>query len=400
MTIKIKKFNYPLLIPMLIPFQYLFAYDIITFTMLLISIVIFIQYKNVKLNNYIKMMMILIGFGILDISITNHISSTVTIIKEIILNIVPVFGFTIYLYSSKNIKNSIVAAFKCFILSTILCTIINWIADILNNFIWFRLGETLFNMNNNLTYFSYYLICASLCISFVLHYEKRIKIKICYSLLDVFILYSSYLTAVRKAFILILAFKIILYILINFNYKKPIRTFFKLIGIICIIVLLIYFIYLNLDTSSLMYKRLSNLFDDMFQLNTNIKLDHSLIVRENLRNTAKDCFMQYPILGYGFGAFRNYAMQSIGVNLYAHNNYLELLASTGVLGFILYYFPFLILIGKCIKRINSYFVAKWIISFLILRLIGDFGEVSYLTITYMFFYSIIFIIYERRASFD
>ena len=104
----------------------------------------------------------------------------------------------------------------------------------------------------------------------------------------------------------------------------------------------------------------------------------SLNERVELINSAFDFCSLNPILGVGFDGFREYS----GFGKYSHNNYLELLANTGIIGFILHYsFIFYLVVAVLKKIINnkgtSRLVALTFLNALIVILFFDISIVTY-----------------------
>lgn len=58
-----------------------------------------------------------------------------------------------------------------------------------------------------------------------------------------------------------------------------------------------------------------------------------------------EMFLQRPLFGYGIGGFQQYSANHYGRYVYAHSNYVELLADFGIVGFIIY-------ISRYIKNIS------------------------------------------------
>ena len=63
------------------------------------------------------------------------------------------------------------------------------------------------------------------------------------------------------------------------------------------------------------------------------RIDRSTSERLYLIEEAKEIWWQHPIVGVGWDNFRYFN----SLHVYAHNSYYELLASLGVIGFVLYY---------------------------------------------------------------
>lgn len=85
-------------------------------------------------------------------------------------------------------------------------------------------------------------------------------------------------------------------------------------------------------------------------------------------------FREKPIWGFGADAFKHLS----GYNIYSHNNYIELMTNYGLIGLTLYYSVFLKLIKDLLLlafRGNVY--SKFLLSFFIMRIVSDFGNVSY-----------------------
>ena len=92
-------------------------------------------------------------------------------------------------------------------------------------------------------------------------------------------------------------------------------------------------------------------------------------------------FLESPIVGKGIGC-AGFALREIyGRYTYLHNNYIEILASGGIVGFVLYYTPYLLIFNSLIKRIFRFRDTNPLvfISFglLIAKLVAHFGTVVY-----------------------
>lgn len=61
-------------------------------------------------------------------------------------------------------------------------------------------------------------------------------------------------------------------------------------------------------------------------------------------------FLRRPLLGWGIGGFQQYSYINYGIYIYAHSNYIELLADFGIVGTLLYYSQYL----YCLKSMLLY----------------------------------------------
>ena len=132
----------------------------------------------------------------------------------------------------------------------------------------------------------------------------------------VFITICSFFTGTRKVLLVF----VVMLLLANRNIK--IR--YKIMGLITVIAA--YLVLMNVDT---FYFLLGHKID-FFRSDAYKMYDYSDQIRHDLLIHSWELFKHRP-WGSGFG----YVQATLGV--YAHNNYMEVLASLGLVGFILYY---------------------------------------------------------------
>lgn len=124
---------------------------------------------------------------------------------------------------------------------------------------------------------------------------------------------------------------------------------------------------------------LSQIRDTFFQMITgvssSIATDASTQERLYLIDTAKQVWWDHPILGVGWDNFRYYN----GLHVYAHNSYFELLACTGIIGFCLYYYYYLRLLGRSVMHALRGVSNEWdmlVIGVMIGFLIQEYGAIT------------------------
>lgn len=117
----------------------------------------------------------------------------------------------------------------------------------------------------------------------------------------------------------------------------------------------------------------------------------STLKRVNMLKKATQMFWEKPILGWGIGAFARYS----GYGYYCHNNYMELLVSGGIIGFIIYYGYIGIRILKtCVSYKTEY---KDLIYILIISIfIIDMGTVNFYSRIPFYFRTIIMFIVSSK----
>ena len=131
------------------------------------------------------------------------------------------------------------------------------------------------------------------------------------------------------------------------------------------------------------------------------KVDSSTLERKLFIKYGWEQFLMTPFLGIGAGNSGYITMKAAGWWTYLHNNYIELLATTGILGFGLYYYNFYYLIKGLIKKKTTKLfdinLKKFALIFILLLLILDYVLVSYNSkITYI--YLLIPLVFLDRRS--
>ena len=122
---------------------------------------------------------------------------------------------------------------------------------------------------------------------------------------------------------------------------------------------------------------------DRFQMSINSftgqgKVDNSTRLRKAFIKAGINQFLKTPILGVGIGNSGYIREKATGWFTYLHNNYVELLATTGIIGFGLYYSVYVYIIISCLKMIsqkNKYINVVLVI--MLLNVILEYGMVSY-----------------------
>ena len=104
-------------------------------------------------------------------------------------------------------------------------------------------------------------------------------------------------------------------------------------------------------------------------------VDHSAQIRNQFIYDAIAQWKKEPILGYGIDCYR--VVNTVKANYYSHNNFVEILADLGLIGFFVYYGGFFYCFKKLLSlRKNDNL--KWLFtSLLIIIMISDYGSVSY-----------------------
>lgn len=109
-------------------------------------------------------------------------------------------------------------------------------------------------------------------------------------------------------------------------------------------------------------------------------IDKSLDTREMARSIGIEYFLAHPFIGVGIGNF-----PKIYSNIaHAHNNYIELLCTIGLHGFLLFYYSYYIIIKGTVKELSP---SKALLFFAIIctLLIMDYSTTTYTGFGYIIF---------------
>lgn len=154
----------------------------------------------------------------------------------------------------------------------------------------------------------------------------------------------------------------ILNIYLLFGKKKIFWYFLTICGI-----LLIGFLILLLPPFQLILSRLLQAFTSFFTPNV---IDQSATTRFNMMQDALYFWRQNLIFGFGSDGFR----ASGGFKTYSHSSVSELLCSFGVVGFVLFYVPFVLPLIKKKKGNYSYL---YFVLFIVLMIVTSILSVTY-----------------------
>ena len=181
-----------------------------------------------------------------------------------------------------------------------------------------------------------------------------------------------------------------LVILIVFWLKSMRSSMGRFFGTVSIIVsaVVIFFLVRDLPAFQTLSLRMENIFSFLTGESKVIK-ENSTEVRMDYIRLGWEQFLKTPIFGNGIGC-AGYAMEETYNRVtYLHNNYIEILASGGIIGFILFYAPYAIALISLLKRVfkdrDRTPVVVITLVLLITRLIGHLGIVLYYSkIEYLF----------------
>lgn len=124
--------------------------------------------------------------------------------------------------------------------------------------------------------------------------------------------------------------------------------------------------------------------------------------RASMYQSAFILFEQNPVFGIGYQQFAKIS----GFNMYSHSTYAEALSCTGLIGFLLYFIPYGVVIHNLIKKLiklhkthEEQYVYMWIVMFVSLLFLGT-GMIHYyeINVNILFGMMIAFLNLDMRSS--
>lgn len=163
----------------------------------------------------------------------------------------------------------------------------------------------------------------------------------------------------------------------NRYIKWILRTLIVLIGI--------YFLWEQPIFATIRY-RMEIMIGTFLRTNAQNQTDYSTLQRQELIRVGISQFVKTPLLGVGINASGFLGKIAVNFSTYLHNNYIELLATGGIVGTLLYYYPVISVFVSSIKKRNNSNDIKLCMLFLLIQFINDTGAVQYaLKFTYVIF---------------
>ncbi len=291
----------------------------------------------------------------------------------------------LFIANDNDITKVLKKFFISFVIGTAIVSIICILYENPTNLSTTRLGTYLFagEYGTRMMY-TYNLEISIFILLYVFFNTKTLTKKMLYIFLIAFFMICIFLSGTRKILVGILLFGFI------HTYFSNKRNFLKLIFkmmIIIICCIAIYFVIMNVDV---FYNILGNRIEKAINYAKGTGIDASLRDRNVMIDYGIEYFKQHPIIGNGTNAFHVLFNIDYNQDLYAHNNFIELLCNYGIIGFSIYYSIYIIyLFSKSNSTYNIFFKSA-IISLLIL----DYWTISYYRIHFMIFLELTAMFYK------
>lgn len=196
-------------------------------------------------------------------------------------------------------------------------------------------------------------------------------------------------TQSRKALVLLFGGMMAVVVLKTLSSKDILKSAVKLLLALGIFVICFYFL-LKLEIFSGINERMQGWFDS-FLGREEAAEGSSLWLRKQYRRIGMEQFFKTPLLGIGIGS-SHLLTQTLGRDTYLHNNFVELLACGGIIGFTIYYSIYAYLFYQLFKY-RKYDNRGFAICFILLAIlfVMDYGTVSYYSKTQYFYFMLCFL---------
>ena len=248
-----------------------------------------------------------------------------------------------------------------------------------------RLGQELLG---NANIFATMLMTSSIYTIWLLTYQNSKKASKLVLLLCLIAEYlGMFLSGGRKYIVVPLIF---LYILLLFKQDKNGRKhIIKYTLIILAIMVIIWNLIMNVPV---FYEIIGSRMESFFAfLSGDIShADGSSKIRSQMIEMGMQKWLSSPIWGYGFDSFKYYNQAITGHFYYSHNNFVELLYNTGIIGFILYYWYYAKLgfIAWQAKDSVSLNVRAFIVAMVVSMLCYEYGAINYTSTATMIMFNL------------
>ncbi len=182
------------------------------------------------------------------------------------------------------------------------------------------------------------------------------------------------LTQSRKAFVILVLGVFLILVFRNINSKNFFKTVLRVVFTISIVGFALHFVL-----SFSLFEGIINRMEGLIANFTGIgDVDNSARLRSQMIAVGLEQFMKTPLFGMGIGNPHYLAAKYVGKESYLHNNFVELLAGGGIIGFAIYYSMYVYLFVN-FWRYRKYKNKEYTICFIIMFLlfVMDYGRVSY-----------------------
>ena len=193
-------------------------------------------------------------------------------------------------------------------------------------------------------------------------------------------------TQSRKAFVMLLGGALIIAMLKSLRNKNRVKSLIRTAIVLTVVLIGLRYL-LELPIFAGVLERMEGTVDSLTGANGG-----SSDIRARMRALGWELFTQYPLAGVGMSNTQFFAGARLMYEAYLHNNYVEILAGGGLIGFFLYYAAHLYVVSRLFKYRkadpNSFLIGMVWMGIIFVM---DYGEVSFSEKNHVFYMMIHFL---------
>lgn len=329
------------------------------------GIYLFIHGKNFRYDSFLKYFALFIAFCFVTFFWSENKSNTISKI----ITLIQLFALSVVMYSYISAYDNIDVFIRGLLLAGIICCIVvigyygigEYVELMMSGA---RLGGNIANVN---TIGLYSATTVMLC--FYYGYLKNNKKAYILMILPIMTAFGS---GSRKALVMVVL-SIVLIIFMKYRESISLRSFIKFLLATVIACLLIWWAS-TLPIFSGVFER----FSQMLGGETGIR-DNSTNVRDSMTRIGFQYFLKNPYKGIGLGNSYIILGEVMNRETYFHNNFVEILASCGIFGFLIYYAMYFYLIKNLYLLAVRTGDSRAMLMFVLIltQLVLSYGFVSY-----------------------
>lgn len=376
-----------------------YIYYFLAFCVCFFTLLVFVKFsKNLEFTSYEKMEIFLIFFMILTLIFGGHLLEKCKYISGIIRYFVFISCLIrLVEFSIKNekkisdkleLRKEVISfILNIFTIGTTIISIYVLIKEPSINGNYGRMGRVVYDNYGGYMTYSYNLIISVFWTLYMFMKKNSNNKKRKLYLMELIILIPCmFLNGTKKSL-----FALVIYFVgYIFLYNKiGIKKIIYLVVTIMVIAFSYKFITTNSYLNSIIGYRLNFFINSIVQKDSTTA-DFSTRERASMRKEAFNCFLSNPVFGIGISSFMYYFGDKYGTYKYAHNNYLELLADLGIIGFLIHYIWALKTI-ICLYKYKKFDLEfyNYLFLFMFCTLILEYGTVTFDQLQYILMFQLL-----------
>lgn len=329
---------------------------------------------------YVYLMIFIIASGL-----SIFVASDKSLAVSMLLTLLKIFLSTVVIYNAISTENSIDGLLKT-VMAVGYTLVVVAIFYYGPSNVFSLIGAVNARLKSDLINSNTLGMAAAMAIVINLYYilYDRVRIYSFFAIPSIIIIATS---GSRKSLVLLVLGCFLILILKNCDNKNFIKKLLKLIFAIILIGVVVFF------ASKLpVFNEINHRMQGLIALVTGVgEVDHSAWLRQQYVEMGMNAFKESPLLGIGLDNARLLSRATYGFDHYLHNNFVELLTDTGLLGFCSYYAMYLYCVYNFIKLFKLHDRELFIcITMTLLLIIMDYGMVSYYAKETYFYILIVF----------